>query len=163
LGKHRRKSKTSASTDVSRKQFKGVAKPFYKSIRHSYKALDLKLWASDVHSSDRRSTFKALNEKMKVLLKKSEQSLCGDKARRSAEWVEYGKRHPNRKNRIPIDEGRLTSWVHEQRKAFKRNKLAEDRQILLQSSGFIFDARFAYALYLQGAGQPLLLKYWFPN
>ncbi len=127
------KSKTSGSTDVSGKQFKGVVQPFYKSIHRSYKALDLKLWASDVHSFDRRSTFKALNEKMKVLLKKSEQSLRGDKARRNytwmesfAEWVENGKRHPDRKNRIPIDEGWLSSWVHEQREAFKRNKLAED-------------------------------------
>jgi hypothetical protein len=29
---------------------------------------------------------------------------------------------------------------------------------LLQTSGFIFDARFAYAPYLQGTGQPLLLN-----
>jgi hypothetical protein len=36
------------------------------------------------------------------------------------------KRHPDRKNWIPIDEGWLSSWVHEQREAFKRNKLAED-------------------------------------
>jgi hypothetical protein len=49
-------------------------------------------------------------------------SLRGDKVRRNftwmesfAEWVEYGKRHPDRKNQIPNDEGRLSSWVHEQR------------------------------------------------
>jgi hypothetical protein len=127
--------------------------------------LDLKLWASDVHSSDRRSAFKALNDKIKDLLTKSEQSLRGDKTRKNftwiesfTEWVEYGRLHPHRKNRIPIDEGRLSTWVHEQRKAFKRNKLADDRRTLLQNEGFIFDARFAYAPYLQGYGPSTLLN-----
>jgi hypothetical protein len=123
------------------------------------------LWASDVHSSDRRSAFKALNDKIKDLLTKSEQSLRGDKTRKNftwiesfTEWVEYGRLHPHRKNRIPIDEGRLSTWVHEQRKAFKRNKLADDRRTLLQNEGFIFDARFAYAPYLQGYGPSTLLN-----
>jgi hypothetical protein len=44
-----------------------------------------------------------------------------------AEWVEFGKWHPDHKNQIPIDEARLSSWVHEQRKAFKSNRLAEDQ------------------------------------
>jgi len=95
--------------------------------------LDLKLWAADVNYSTRKSIFKSLNEKLKVLMRKTEECHKGSKVRKNLtwmesfhEWVEYGKFNPDRKNRIPLDESKLSSWVHEQRKAFKANKLAED-------------------------------------
>ena len=61
--------------------------------------------------------------------------------------MDYGNRNPHRKNRIPIDEHRLSSWVHEQRKAFKANRLTEERRDLLERNGFVFDARFVFAAY----------------
>jgi len=67
------------SSYASETNFKLSAKPFYKSIRKAYKLLDLKLWAADVNYSTRKSIFKSLNEKMKVLLKKTDQCHHGDK------------------------------------------------------------------------------------
>jgi hypothetical protein len=67
------------SSYASKTNFKLSAKPFYKSIRKAYKLLDLKLWAADVNYSTRKSIFKSLNEKMKVLLKKTDQCHHGDK------------------------------------------------------------------------------------
>ncbi len=76
-------SNYSASNNLSGKKFKLVSKPFYKSIHRAYKSLDMKLSAADVNSSNHRSIFKSLNEKMKVLLHKSEQSHHGDKVRKN--------------------------------------------------------------------------------
>ncbi len=61
--------------------------------------------------------------------------------------MDYGNRNPHRKNRIPIDEHHLSSWVHEQRKAIKANPLTKEQRTLLERNGFVFDARFVFAAY----------------
>lgn len=78
-----------------------------------------------MNHSEWRSVFKSLNEKM-MLIKKMHESHCSNKVRKNttwmesyAAWIDYGKEHPDHKNRTPLDESRLSSWVHEQRKAFK--------------------------------------------
>jgi len=112
------------------------------------------LWPADVNYSTRTSIFKSLKEKMKVLLTKTDQCHHGDKIQKNqtwnesfAKWVDYGNRNPHRKNRIPIDEHCLSSWVHKQRKAFKANRLSKERRNLLERNGFVFDARFVFAAY----------------
>jgi len=65
-------------------------------------------------------------------------------------WIEFGELNPDRKNRIPLDNSHLSSWVHEQWKAFKSNKLSEERRTLLEHNGFLFDARLAYGFYTTG-------------
>jgi hypothetical protein len=60
-------------------------------------------------------------------------------------WQTYAKRNPQRKNQVPLAFTKLSSWVHEQRKKFRRGILEEDRFVLLSDLGFEFEPRKAYA------------------
>jgi len=107
----------------------------------------LKLWAGNIYSSTRKTIFKSLNQQVKALVEKMHQLHCGEKVRKNFTWmesfdawIEFGELNPDRKNRIPLDNSHLSSWVHKQRKVFKCNKLSEERRTLLEHNGFLFDA-----------------------
>jgi len=147
----------SASSHSSSASFRPVYHSYNRLIRSSYKALDLKLWAGNINSSSRKIIFKSLNQQVKALVEKTHQLHRGEKVRKNFSWmesfdawIEFGELNPDRKNRIPLDNSHLSSWVHEQRKAFKSNKLSEERRTLLEHNGFLFDARLAYGFYTTG-------------
>ncbi|MFY7882083.1 MAG: helicase associated domain-containing protein, partial [Fimbriimonas sp.] len=147
----------SASSHSSSASFRPVYHSYNRLIRSSYKALDLKLWAGNINSSSRKIIFKSLNQQVKALVEKTHQLHRGEKVRKNFTWmesfdawIEFGELNPDRKNRIPLDNSHLSSWVHEQRKAFKSNKLSEERRTLLEHNGFLFDARLAYGFYTTG-------------
>ena len=117
----------------------------------------MKLWAGNINSSSRKIIFKSLNQQVKALVEKTHQLHRGEKVRKNFTWmesfdawIEFGELNPDRKNRIPLDNSHLSSWVHEQRKAFKSNKLSEEQRTLLEQNGFLFDARLAYGFYTTG-------------
>jgi hypothetical protein len=53
-------------------------------------------------------------------------------------WQTYAASNPRQKNQVPLAFAKLSSWVHEQRKAHNKGILAREQLDLLNEAGFEF-------------------------
>jgi hypothetical protein len=73
-------------------------------------------------------------------------------------WQSYAERNPKRKNQVPLEFSKLSSWVHEQRKKYGKGILSDDRYEPLHEAGFEFQPRKAHAKHIAALRQKLNRK-----
>jgi hypothetical protein len=72
-----------------------------------------------------------------------------------SKWLNHAEKYLSRKNRIPIEKTQLSSWVHEQHKAYRNGELTEVQKETSATNGFDFHPRKTQAMMLSRKGKVL--------
>ena len=154
---HSRKKRKYSHDDVTEcsasEHFRPFAVKYISRISKSFDALDYKLWKCGLSSSHRHQRLIAMSSKVIGFMDAERGMIVPPGQRKNYSWDEmfqkwctYAKRHPDRRNRIPLKLTRLSGWVHQQRKNFKNGVLAEELVSKLENEQFEFAPRSTAAI-----------------